>query len=451
MDERVMPEGFGHADYVGQTTLHPLGLVLTLACGFAMLFLPRRYAIWPMILMACFVAPAQRVVVFSLNFTLLRLLVVFGWLRVLTRNEVTAFEWKTLDHVMIAYSGTRMFAFTVLWGTADALKNQLGVAFDTLGMYFLFRCLIREWDDITQTVRAFILVSIPVCLAFLAERASGKNAFAFFGGVPEVTMVRAGRLRCQGAFAHPILAGCFWAALMPLIAARWWTAARERLWAIVGLGTCGVIVICCASGTPVMAVMSGLTAGGFFVLRHHMRLVRWGIVLTLISLHLVMKAPVWHLVSRVDVVAGNTGYHRYMLIDQAIRRVGEWWLLGTTSTAHWFWGAQDVTNQYVLEGAHGGLLTLALFIAAIVLAFRGVGWLWRAAGEHAGRAAMAWALGVSLFVHCMNFLGVSYFGQISFVWYLLLAMIGSVSPLAGPVSAAAPQRSRRCRPAFSRL
>jgi hypothetical protein len=41
--------------------------------------------------------------------------------------------------------------------------------------------LIREWDDITQTVRAFILVSIPVCLAFLAERASGKNAFAFFG------------------------------------------------------------------------------------------------------------------------------------------------------------------------------------------------------------------------------------------------------------------------------
>jgi hypothetical protein len=93
------------------------------------------------------------------------------------------------------------------------------------------------------------------------------------------------------------------------------------------------------------------------------------------------------------------------------------------------WGvfAGDVTNQYVLEGVRGGLLTLCLFIAIIVIAFRDVGELWRLQTKNPYRLAISWVLGVSLFVHCMNFIGVSYFGQIWILWYLLLAIIGSLS------------------------
>ena len=43
----------------------------------------------------------------------------------------------------------------------------------------------------------------------------------------------------------------------------------------------------------------GLIGLSFWPLRKEMRIIRWGFVLTLVALHLYMKAPVWHLISRV--------------------------------------------------------------------------------------------------------------------------------------------------------
>lgn len=39
---------------------------------------------------------------------------------------------------------------------------------------------------------------------------------------------------------------------------------------------------------------------------------------------------------------------------------------------------------------------------------------------------MIWSLGVSLFIHAVSFLSVSYFDQMIVFWYLLLAMISAV-------------------------
>jgi hypothetical protein len=273
---------------------------------------------------------------------------------------------------------------------------------------------------------ALVVISVPVATAFLFEFATGTNLFSAFGGVPTRTVVRDGRLRCQGAFAHAILAGCFWAAAVPLMAARWWRGRVGKASAIVGVGCGGLIIVACASSTPVLGVLCGVLGAGMFLLRRRMRLVRWGVVTTLVLLAIAMKAPVWHLIARVNVVGGSTGYHRYKLIDSAVNYFDEWWLFGTKSTAHWGWLMYDVTNQYILEGVRGGVLTMTLFIATIALAFRRVGWLWRAAGTDRWRVAFAWALGVSLFVHCMSFVSISYFGQIIMLWYLSLALIAGM-------------------------
>ena len=74
------------------------------------------------------------------------------------------------------------------------------------------------------------------------------------------------------------------------------------------------------------------------------------------------------------------------------------------------------------------VVTLGLFAGIIVLTFRGVGRSGRSVGEDRFHQLMAWALGAALLVHCANFLGVSYFGQIIVVWYLGLAMVGSLLP-----------------------
>ena len=416
--------------YDNITTLHPLGLAAVIVLGIAMLVLPRRWAPLPMIIMACFVAPAQRIVVGGLDFSLLRIMILFGTVRILSWQEWRGFRWIALDWAIIAWAVVGTVAYTVQQGTPDALILKLGTSYDAIGMYFLFRCLIRSWEDIDRLALALTLVAFPVLVAFSIEKATGRNMFAIFGGVPEVTPIRQGRLRAQGAFSHPIVAGCFWAAAIPLIAARWWRPDwTARCLAAAGVGAALLIVAFTTSSTPVFGVLAGVLAAALFPLRHWMSWLRWGALGMLVYLHFAMKAPVWHLISRVDLVGGSTGWHRYSLIEQAIHRFSEWALVGTPSTAHWGWGLFDVTNQYVLEGVRGGVLTLAVFLAMIVIAFRYVGRLWGLAGAQPAKIAMAWAIGVSLVVHCTNFVGVSYFGQITMLWYLTLALAASVGAI----------------------
>lgn len=415
-------------DWANQTELHPVGLAAVMVLGLVMLLVPRRYAIVPFLIMACFVASRQRIVVLTLDFNLLRVLVLFGWMRIFLRAETIGFVWKSLDTVLLLWAISSTAAYTLLYGTQEALINRLGFMFDAAGMYFLFRVLIRNWDDVFAIMHAVIIISIPVALAFLFEKQTGRNVFSIFGGVPEFTVIRQGTLRCQGAFAHPILAGCFWASLAPLIAACWWQNGTRRFISLLGLATSLVVVYTCASSTPMAALAVAGLGATMWPLRHWMRFIVLGLALSLVGLHFVMNAPVWHLISRIDLVGGSTGWHRYHLIDQAIRHFEEWWLLGTTSTADWGWGLLDVTNQYVIEGVSGGILTLALFVSTLVVAFISVGRLWRSVRDDRAKAVFGWGLGVSLFVHTIVFLAVSYFGQIVMIWYLLLAVIGSLTP-----------------------
>lgn len=415
------------SEFHNVTTVHPLGLVAVLVLGMASMLLPRRHAIVPMLILACFVAPAQRIVVLGLDFNLLRVMVLFGWARVLLRSEWSQLRWCAIDTVVIAWATAGTLAYSVLHGSTSALVFKLGTSFDAVGMFFLFRFLVRDANDILAISKGMALIAIPVAIVLMIERTTGRNAFAFFGGVPEFTPVRQGKLRAQGAFAHPILAGVFWASLAPLMASLWWTAAKERWLAIIGVGAAIVIIVACASSTPAVAFAAAMMAGTFFVIRHWMRWIWVGALMGVVGLHLIMNAPVWHLISRINLIGGSTGWHRFYLIDQAIQHVGEWWLLGTTSTAHWGWGLIDLTNQYVLEGVRGGLLTLCLFVLLIVLAFRNIGALLRVRGQSSEKQVLAWSLGVALFVHVVSFMAVSYFGQIIVLWYLTLAMIASLT------------------------
>jgi hypothetical protein len=415
-------------DYYGQTTIHPLGLVAVLVLGTAMLLLPRRYASLPMIVMACFIAPAQRIVVLGADFNLLRIMVLFGFVRLLMRKEFHGVMMRPMDWLVIGWATANTASYTILHMSAAALVNRLGFSFDAIGMYFLFRCLTRSWQDVDRVVLGFIVVSVPVAIYFLIERSTGRNLFAVFGGVPAMTLMREGRLRCQGPFPHAILAGCFWASVLPLVGAWWWRGQGAKVFAGVGVACCVVIIITCASSTPVVAVLFGALGWSVYRCRSILRRLRWSLLSLILVLHLLMAKPVWHLIARINVVGGSTGHHRYKLIDGAVNHVAEWWLFGTESTAHWGRGLSDVTNQYVLEGVRGGLLTLLLFVALIVLAFKHIGCLHRtseAAGQHYARM-LAWGLGVALFVHVTTFFGVSYFGQMIMVWYMTLGMIGGV-------------------------
>ena len=355
---------------------------------------------------------------------------LFGWARLVMRNEIGGFRWRWIDGVLIAWAASSTLFYTLQWQTGSALINRLGVSFDAIGGYFFLRCLVRSWADVTRLAMALAICGILVACLFAVEKLTGQNMFGRMGGVPEITRVRNGRLRCQGAFSHPILAGCFWAAAMPIVVSLWWGVKKWRALAVFGGVSSLLIVFFCSSSTPVMAVAAAALGGAMFVARNYMRFVQVGVICALFGLHLIMNKPVWHLIARIDIVGGSTGWHRYYLVDSAIRNFGDWAIAGVKTTAHWGSGLQDVTNQYVLEGVRGGVVTLVLFVTTIVLAFGCVGATLRRVEGDRARRALVWGIGVALFVHCMSFIAVSYFGQSTMLWYLTLALAASVADVA---------------------
>jgi hypothetical protein len=409
--------------YHNQTTLHPLGVVMLVVASGLLMALPRRGAMWPVLALACFVSPAQRIIILGGDFTLLRLIVLSGWLRVLLRNEYRTLRWRKLDTGMVLWASAGT-VIPVIRAGLPLLVNRLGFAYDVVGSYLLFRCLVRDWADVRAFIRALMWMSFPVAAMFMIEWTTGRNVFSVFGGVPGITIIREGRLRCQGAFPHSILAGCFWASVLPMMGALWWSS--NRLLVAGAMACCLLIVVACSSSTPVVAVfLAGVGACTFFV-RSRIKWIMWVFVAVICLLHIVMRAPVWHLIARIQIVGGDSGYHRYKLIQEAINHLGEWWLMGSNKgSAHWGWLMYDVTNFYIVQGLSGGIPLLMIFIGVLVIAFRCVGRVWRAIPNSAN-IYLAWALGVSLFVHVMNFLVISYFGQIWTIWYLVMAAIGSV-------------------------
>lgn len=428
------------ADYADRTTLHPMGLTAALVAGFATLMVSRRNAVIPAMVLACLVARAQRIVVFGLDFDLIRILVVFGWARVLLNREYRGAKLMPADICVLCFAAAGTLAYFLTYPDVKFLITKLGQNFDVIGAYFLFRFLVRDSKDVEQLLKGTVILSIPVALAFTYEHFTRRNLFSLFGGVPEITVIRDNRLRCQGAFAHPILAGCFFASMLPMIAAWYFDRrSRRKLLFFVGATTFCLIVVLCASSTPVMSVIFAAIGWAVFRVRSLMRPIRWCTLVLLVFLHMFMEAPVWHLISRLNVVSGSTGWHRYNLINKWIENFDDWWAIGMRHTGGW--GITDITNQYVLESVRGGLLALGFFVAAMTFAYRGVGRIWRVAHRNGNRSVvyLGWGLGVALFVHMMNFWAVSYFGQIVTLYYLHLALITSLEQnLTMPSASLAP-------------
>ena len=428
----------GH-DVGGVQTLHVMGLVALGLLIFATLVLPRRRSSLPLVLLLCFVPVSQRFVIDSLDFPFLRLLILTIWLRLVVRHELRPLKWNWLDRGLLIWAMASIATATLYANRFDVFVNRTGASFDSLGVYFFFRQHVRSMRDLSRVAGHFLACVFPVLVFFFIEHLTQRNLFHVLGGVPEYTLIRDGRLRCQGAFAHPIVAGCFFASLIPLLVIRGLQIGR---WGLVTAGSaaCLAIVVLCASSTPVVAVFAGIFGASCFFLRAGLRYIRWAFVIGLVCLHFLRDKPVWHLISRIDITGGSTGFHRYHLVDKFFLNWQEWLWLGTPSTAHWGNGLQDVTNQYVAEGVSGGILRLILFLAVIATSFIGLSRSLRQPGISRHQQLAYWTLGTALFMHCVNFIGITYFGQMVALWMATLGVIGSLTLVPGTVPSTQLQR-----------
>jgi hypothetical protein len=184
------------------------------------------------------------------------------------------------------------------------------------------------------------------------------------------------------------------------------------------------------ASTSWMAYGGSLFGLAFWALRKQMRVVRWGLVVTLIGLHLVMHGPVWSLIEKVDLTGGSSSYHRYMLVDNCIRHFADWWLLGYTNYGSWGFDMWDLCNQYVAVALTGGLLALILFIMIYSRAFGAIGAARKRVEGDRTQEWLLWCLGSSLFANVVASFGINYMVQLMMCLSMLLACITVVTSAA---------------------
>jgi len=343
-------------------------------------------------------------------------------LRIVCGQDSKPLHWNSFDKLLVAWAVLGATVYVLRWGTFAAVINRSGFLFDSVGMYWLFRKNITGMDDIKQLGRFLAACSFVMAVLVSLEWTSGRNPFAVLGRVG--TVVREGEYRCQASFPHSIMLGLFWATAVPLFVGLW--KSEGRAWFFLSAtAACVFIVIATRSSTPVLTLLIVLGLLPLFRCRKYGRRAAWALLAVLVALHIVMRAPVWHLVARVNMVGGSTGWHRYHLINEAINHFSEWAVLGTRDTTHWHPLLWDITNQYVLEGVRGGLIGLVLFVVLLVRAVARVG----AASLRRmspGHQWLLWGICVSILGHCVSFFGVSYFGQIILLLYMTFAIVGWV-------------------------
>jgi hypothetical protein len=249
--------------------------------------------------------------------------------------------------------------------------------------------------------------------------------------------MRDGRPRCFASFRHPSLLGTVGSSLLPIYIGMAFNKI-DRLRSVFAIALCLLIVWGSNSGGPLQTTLFTLIGWAFWRFRAEMRKIRWMLVALLISLHLIMKAPVWYIFARLSSISGGDGWHRSYLIDVALEHIGDWWLMGMpiSSTSSWFpyslsvTGGADITNQYIGFGLDGGIGSIILFIVLLYCAYSTLGkalLVVRTNKRKMDHEFLLWGFGVMLSVHVVNWFGITYFDQTYMLWFMQIAALANIS------------------------
>lgn len=377
--------------------------------------LPRRWAALPFLMAACYITLGQVVKIGPFHFNVIRMIIPIGIIRILLRREKPAGGLNGMDRFIIVWSVWLLCASWFHKDPTATLTNHLGKAYETLGIYFILRCFCHSFEDAKGLIKVTAIILAPVALEMLSEQITQYNMFSVFSGVSEFAAVREGHVRSQGPFLHPILAGTIGAVTFPLMVGIW---KSSPLSAKIGALACLTMTITSFSSGPWMSLIWGLGALLIWRWRHLTKQMRIAFVISYIILDLVMKAPAYYLIARIDLSGGSTGWHRARLIESAIEHISEWWFAGTDYTRHWMptgvsWSPDhtDITNHYLQMGIMGGVPLVIIFMIILWIGFKYVGECIRRTDMEKKSKFFAWCLGSSLFAHVVTFLGVSYFDQ----------------------------------------
>ena len=405
-------------------------LIMSLLLAGLQFCLPYRWAFLPLLIAACHTP----YVPFVGSFTVVRIVIMVGILRAWSGGFLKFDVTHPMDRLLGLFVVIVMLSgFAYPWNGGDAFVTRLRISMDVAGTYLFARAYLAERESLERFAIGLAAVLIPFGLMMFYERISGNNPYRILGGQSLMAIVRDGRIRAQGSFGTPILAGTVAATALPFLVSIW---QQHKTLALAGLLAALVTIFSTSSSGPIGTVMVAMAVMCGWKWRSHVGTILVWLVVALLVLHFIKSRPVWYLMALMDFVGGSTGWHRAYLIDMAIKHLDEWWAFGTDFTRHWMpYGLAsdpnhcDITNYYIQLGVTGGLALTGALIAIQWRSFRLLG------QEITNRFAndglekfRLWCLGSALAAHAVTFLSISYFDQMHvFYW----ALIGGLSGFVG--------------------
>ena len=423
----MKPANYEFGGGVHYTIMHPAVMVATVVTILLVLLLPRKYVVVPFLLCVFLVPWGQEIYVAGMHwYVALRILMLAGVVRLARAKFQVGGGLNGIDKAFILWATYRGVCQVLLFPQRGMVIYQAAFWLEAFGGYFLLRHVIQDEEDIARAAKTLAVLAVILGACMLNEHIHHVNVFGFLGGAPITPQVRDGQVRAQAIFGHPLLAGCFGATLVPLF--YWlWRGRRSNLTAFLGVIGSTLMVFTSATSTAALAYVAGVGALFLWPIRRSMRVVRWGIVLTLVALAAVMKEPVWFVIAHAKVIRASEGIHRAMLVDNFIMHFRDWWLIGTNQTGNWGWDMWDLSNQYVAEGEKGGLVTFICFVAIISLSFRRLGKMRKQVEGDRKQEWFFWSLCAIMAAHVFAFFGVSYWDQMAIGWWAFLAMVSAAT------------------------
>lgn len=418
------------AEYTNVNNVHPLGVVGLVVAAIGVFMVKPSHALVVALLFSWVVVPSQRVIVGGIDFSFYRLIGLVLLFRIAAFGQWSWNRPHAVDYAIVFLCAIQVLATAVRSGS---VVNSIGTAGDFLLYYGLGRVCITNLQTWRVFIKPFAVATVAVCIPLTIEKFTGRNFLALFGGVPEITLVRDGKLRAQAAFVHPIIAGVILAGLVPVfLSLRRKASSIDGSLFVFGAAAGVYATLLTSSSTPLGSLLFGILVFAVFTRRAAVPWVVTGFVLLGLFLHVFSASGLHHILfARTTFVAGSTGWHRYLLWDAAISRFGDWAAVGVNSTADWGRGLQDVTCQYIAAGVRGGLLALGALLVALGISARSC---WRKSlGPSLVENRIYWGMFAWLAANAVAFIAVTYFGQGTTMFAAILGAISSIA-VASPVA-----------------
>jgi hypothetical protein len=318
----------------------------------------------------------------SLNFTLIRLLILFLLLKLFNINS--RFNSNKIDRYVLIWGIVTLIIplLTYTLPISKVLENKSGLLMNTVLVYFITRMCIQTKKELISFSKAIVLILVPYAILGIMESIYHWQPFIIFkhymppGWVDPGTGISADRFgmaRAYGPTGNPIMFGIIFMIMAPFL-----NILKNTINKINYL-TCLILIAFGAmsslSSGPLMLLLIYYFIYSLQKIKHIIKPLLWTFAFGIVSVAIISNRPFYHVIASYANPFGGAYWHRAKLIDLTIHNFNEWFLSGYGGNDPG-WGPElgarwtDITNHFIAVATSYGLAGLVIFCTIIFLSIK---------------------------------------------------------------------------------